>query len=82
SFSAIFRFLWRRLARIYPLHLATLMFYLAIALAIYLGLAKTDNPARYSLSDVPAQLFLLHAVDGQRLTFNFPSWSLSAEMFC
>jgi peptidoglycan/LPS O-acetylase OafA/YrhL len=24
----------------------------------------------------------LHAVDGARLTFNFPSWSLSAEMLC
>jgi peptidoglycan/LPS O-acetylase OafA/YrhL len=76
------RFMWRRLARIYPLHLATLAFYLAIAAAIYFGLAKTDNPARYPLSDVPAQLLLLHAFDGQRLTFNFPSWSLSAEMFC
>lgn len=79
---SIGRFLWRRLARIYPLHLATLMFYLVIAFALYSGLAKTDNPARYPLSDVPVQLLLLHALDGQRLTFNFPSWSLSAEMFC
>lgn len=80
--ASVGRFIWRRLARIYPLHLATLAFYLAVAAAIYFGLAKTDNPARYPLSDVPAQLLLLHAVDGQRLTFNFPSWSLSAEMFC
>lgn len=80
--TSVGRFIWRRLARIYPLHLATLAFYLAIVAAIYFGLAKTDNPARYPLSDVPAQLLLLHAVDGQRLTFNFPSWSLSAEMFC
>lgn len=76
------RFIWRRLARIYPLHLATLGFYLVIALALYLGLARTDNAGRYPLSDIPAQLLLLHALDGQRLTFNFPSWSLSAEMFC
>jgi len=40
------------------------------------------NPARYPLSDLPAQLLLLHAFDGERLAFNFPSWSLSAEMFC
>lgn len=80
--GAVMRFLWRRLARIYPLHLATLAFYVVIALALYLGLAKTDNPARYPLSDIPAQLLLLHALDGERLTFNFPSWSLSAEMFC
>lgn len=76
------RFLWRRVARIYPLHLLTLAFYLAIAIALHLGLARGDNPARYPLSDVPAQLLMLHAVIGERLTFNFPSWSLSAEMVC
>jgi peptidoglycan/LPS O-acetylase OafA/YrhL len=80
--GAVLRFLWRRLARIYPLHLATLAFYIVIAVALYFGLAKTDNPARYPLHDIPAQLLLLHALDGERLTFNFPSWSLSAEMFC
>lgn len=79
---AIGRFIWRRLARIYPLHLATLAFYVAIALALHFGLAKSDNPARYPFSDLPAQLLLLHAFNGARLTFNFPSWSLSAETFC
>jgi peptidoglycan/LPS O-acetylase OafA/YrhL len=76
------RFLWRRVARIYPLHLLTLAFYVAIAAALQLGLARGENPARYPLSDIPAQLLMLHALVGERLTFNFPSWSLSAEMFC
>ena len=76
------RFLWRRIARIYPLHLATLAFYVVIAIALHSGVGKSDNPARYPLSDLPNQLLLLHAFDGERLTFNFPSWSLSAEMFC
>ncbi|MBR0750709.1 acyltransferase [Bradyrhizobium jicamae] len=80
--AAVGRFLWRRLARIYPLHLATLTFYVMIALVAHLGVASGDNPARYPFSDLPAQLLLLHAFDGARLTFNFPSWSLSAEMFC
>lgn len=80
--QSIARFLWRRLARIYPLHLATLAFYLLIAATIQLGIARGDNPARYPLSDIPAQLSLLHAVIGERLTFNFPSWSISAEMVC
>jgi peptidoglycan/LPS O-acetylase OafA/YrhL len=80
--ASVGRFLWRRLARIYPLHLATLAFYLALAGALHFGAARTDNPARYPLSDLPAQLLLLHAFVGERLTFNFPSWSLSAEMFC
>lgn len=76
------RFLWRRFARIYPLHAATLTFYLAIAILLHLGYIRVENPARYSLADVPVQIFLLHAIDGARLTFNFPSWSLSAEMVC
>lgn len=80
--TSIGRFLWRRLARIYPLHLATLAFYILLAALLQSGLIKTENPARYPLSDIPAQLLLLHAVVGQRLTFNFPSWSLSAEMIC
>jgi peptidoglycan/LPS O-acetylase OafA/YrhL len=80
--ASIGRFLWRRLARIYPLHLATLAFYVALAGALHFGAARTDNPARYPFADLPAQLLLLHAFVGERLTFNFPSWSLSAEMFC
>jgi peptidoglycan/LPS O-acetylase OafA/YrhL len=80
--AAIGRFLWRRLARIYPLHLATLAFYVALAGALHFDAARSDNPARYPLSDLPAQLLLLHAFIGERLTFNFPSWSLSAEMLC
>lgn len=80
--ATVGRFLWRRVARIYPLHLATLAFYVAIALAMHFGLAHGDNPARYPFTDIPAQLLLLHAIDGARLTFNFPSWSLSAEFFC
>lgn len=79
---SISRFFWRRLARIYPLHLATLAFYLVVAAAIHGDLAHVGNSARYPLSDIPAQLLLLHALIGERLTFNFPSWSLSAEMFC
>jgi len=55
---------------------------LDVAGALHFGAARTDNPARYPLSDLPAQFLLLHAFIGERLTFNFPSWSLSAEMFC
>lgn len=80
--ASIARFVWRRLARIYPLHLATLGFYLIVAALLHAGVVRVDNPARYPLSDLPAQLLLLHAFNGERLTFNFPSWSLSAEMFC
>ena len=39
--ASVGRFLWRRLARIYPLHLATLAFYLALAGALHFGAART-----------------------------------------
>jgi peptidoglycan/LPS O-acetylase OafA/YrhL len=80
--TSIGRFLWRRLARIYPLHIATLGFYVLIAVLLHIGLVRVENAARYPFSDIPAQILMLHAFDGQRLTFNFPSWSLSAETFC
>src|ERR1700757_4246184 len=35
--ASIGRFLWRRLARIYPLHIATLAFYVLIAALLHLG---------------------------------------------
>jgi peptidoglycan/LPS O-acetylase OafA/YrhL len=76
------RFLWRRLARIYPLHIVTLTFYVAIGILFYLGYVHVENVDHYPLSDIPAQVLLLHAIDGERLAFNFPSWSLSAEMVC
>lgn len=82
SSRSVGHFLWRRLARIYPLHLATLVFYVLLALAIHFGTVRSDNPDRYPLTDIPAQLLLLHSLWGERLSFNFPSWSLSAEMFC
>jgi peptidoglycan/LPS O-acetylase OafA/YrhL len=79
---SIGRFLWRRFARIYPLHLATLAFYVLIGALFHVGVVRVENAERYSFSDIPAQILLLHAFVGDRLTFNFPSWSLSAEMFC
>ena len=45
-------------------------------------LAQDRQSRALSVFRLPAQLLLLHAFDGERLTFNFPSWSLSAEMFC
>ena len=43
--ASIGRFLWRRLARIYPLHLATLAFYMALAGALHFG-ARPDRQPR------------------------------------
>jgi peptidoglycan/LPS O-acetylase OafA/YrhL len=75
-------FLLKRLARIYPMHLATLLFYLALVLA-FMALGKQpDNPERFSFAWLVPQLLLVGAwgpVDHG--TWNYPAWSISAEWF-
>jgi peptidoglycan/LPS O-acetylase OafA/YrhL len=76
------RFLRKRLARIYPLHLLTLLIVVAMYLvAKRVGIAIKD-PTHYQWNYIPEQLLLLHAwgID-DRLSFNDVSWSISAEWF-
>ncbi|MGL4325066.1 MAG: acyltransferase family protein, partial [Beijerinckiaceae bacterium] len=70
----------RRLARIYPLHLLTLLLTVLIfALGVSVGMPVRD-PARFDFSALPSHFMLTHAFSLTRaLTFNVPSWSLSAE---
>ncbi len=76
------RFLLFRLARIYPLHLATLLFYLFLALIFSATPLSPIDPGKYRLAAVPQQLLLIHAWGlAPQLTFNVPSWSVSAEWF-
>lgn len=68
-------FYWRRFARIYPLHLLTLV--LAIGIAVVVG-PSTNWVA------LPFALTLTHAwflSPDIRYSFNGPSWSLSCEAF-
>jgi len=77
--GAIGMFLLRRIGRLWPLHLATLLATMLMALAgglVGLGVDGFFWPA------VPANLTMTHGwglVD--RLTWNGPSWSISTEMF-
>ncbi len=76
-------FLLRRIARFYPLYLATLGFFVAVALAVEAGLVTEAWHGRYDLSALPANLLLLQAWGfTDQLTFNYVSWSMSAEWFC
>jgi peptidoglycan/LPS O-acetylase OafA/YrhL len=68
-------FLVARFARIYPLHLFTLLVLVAI---FYLTGAKA-NPVNDPAA-IPSHLFLLHSFGlNQIFTWNVPSWSISAE---
>lgn len=74
-------FLWNRLARVYPLHLATLAG--MIALGVVAGIAGLSVDAGILRWDaLPANLLMVHAWGlAPAAAFNHPSWSISAEWF-
>ncbi len=74
-------FLWARLARVYPLHLATLAAMGLMAGAAGLAGIAVD-PNIMSWSSLPANLTLTQAWGFAPVAgWNHPSWSISAEWF-
>ena len=74
-------FLWARLARVYPLHLATLAGVGVMALAAR-SVGRTIDASVLSWSSLPANLLLVHAWGFAPVAgWNHPSWSISAEWF-
>jgi peptidoglycan/LPS O-acetylase OafA/YrhL len=77
------RFMWKRLARLYPLHLVTLGVGVLGGMIVGTGaLQPGTNPDVFSTKAILANLTLTHSmgVTGYG-SFNIPSWSISAEMF-
>jgi peptidoglycan/LPS O-acetylase OafA/YrhL len=73
----VLRFLWLRIARIYPVHLLTLL--ASVALATRHG--WPDDPG-HSVGSLVANLLLVHAWPPHfGLSWNYPSWSISSEWF-
>jgi peptidoglycan/LPS O-acetylase OafA/YrhL len=82
SMKAYFSFLRARIARILPLHLATLLVSLSLLPISKVTGFALSHPELMALSALPFNLSLTHAwgfVD--HLSFNAPSWSISAEWF-
>ncbi|MCC2096099.1 MAG: acyltransferase [Hyphomicrobiales bacterium] len=77
-------FIARRIVRIYPLHLLTLAFFVAIGIAVHAEwVVSASGKVRYDWSQLPAQFYLLQGWGVSKdLSFNYVSWSLSAEWFC
>lgn len=74
-------FLWARIARVYPLHLATLLGVGALGLAATVAGLQIDSNV-LSWKSVPANLLMLHAWGfAPEAGWNHPSWSISAEWF-
>ncbi len=82
-------FMRLRFGRLYPLHLFTLLAFVAVELVQILipPLAKlSQTPPLTGPGATPdyivTNLFMLHALGfGERLSFNSPSWSISAEFW-
>ncbi len=74
-------FLWARLARIYPMHLAMLLGIGLLGGAALLGGLSIDRDV-VSLAALPANLALVQAWGFSPVAgWNHPSWSISAEWF-
>jgi peptidoglycan/LPS O-acetylase OafA/YrhL len=74
-------FLWARVARVYPLHLATLVGVgLLAGAALVAGMSVDGNVL--SWASLPANLLMVHAWGLAPVAgWNHPSWSISAEWF-
>lgn len=73
------RFLWRRLARIWPLHLVMLAG--AVVLALVLTATGRHDPARFPFAELPLHVILVQNWGTTAaLSWNDPAWSISCEL--
>lgn len=81
SFAQYKIFLRKRVARLYPLHLATAAFFVLVGISFSAGLIDLRIPDQFDFRCLPANLVLVHSLSTcDYLTFNPVSWSISAEM--
>ncbi|MBO9545737.1 acyltransferase [Caulobacter sp.] len=74
-------FLQKRLARLGPLHWATMLVFVAIAALGWAGLLNERDPSRYDVGCIPQNVLFIHAWGTCKAqTWNFVSWAISAEM--
>nr|WP_047170048.1 acyltransferase [Sphingomonas sp. Y57] len=75
---AVPHFLWRRLARIYPLHLLILL--AAVAFAAVCIATGRGMPQGYAWDTLPVHLLLMQNWGFLPLGWNVPAWSISCEL--
>ncbi len=75
------RFLWVRLGRVYPLHIAVLLAFVFLQIVIVYPRTEAWFPApNESWDTILAQFFLVHSLNlFVSPTWNQPSWSISVE---
>ena len=74
-------FMWARIARVYPLHIATLLAVMALGFAaLFAGMTIDGNVMSWRA--LPANIFMVHAWGlAPEAGWNHRSWSISAEWF-
>jgi peptidoglycan/LPS O-acetylase OafA/YrhL len=78
--QAQLRFWGKRLARIYPVHLATILILAVIVGGGALHGWMPHDPRRFSLSSLLQNLLLVHGWGGSSIgAWNYPSWAISTE---
>ncbi|RJF90692.1 acyltransferase family protein [Sphingomonas cavernae] len=78
ALSAAPRFYWRRIARVWPLHIVILAGLVAFALAL-IATHRADDTA-YPLAELPLHIAMLQNWGlTDTLSWNHPAWSISCE---
>lgn len=81
SMAEFSSFMAKRVARLVPLHWATLAVFACFGILNAMGYLPSNHPEIYDLKCAIPNLLLLHAFGAcSSLTFNHVSWSISAEM--
>lgn len=75
------RFLWARLARIYPVHLATLIPLVVAVKVLGLTIPDSMDPDRFSDLALLECVILINGWLAHVGAWNAPAWSISAEWF-
>lgn len=77
---SIYNFIVNRIARLYPLHIITLLFIIIIN---YISISNYTLFTKENLFYLLQQIFLLQNIglNQNGLNFNFPSWSISVEFW-
>jgi peptidoglycan/LPS O-acetylase OafA/YrhL len=74
-------YIGKRIARLLPLHWATFAVFVVFGILYAMGHLPSNHPEIYDVRCAAPNLLLLHAFGICRsLTFNYVSWSISAEM--
>ena len=81
SLNSIGVFYWHRFTRIYPVHFLMLMAYLLLAISFFYFSSSGMPPESYTGKAFFDSILLIQAWSDSAMSWNVPSWSISAEWF-